>query len=423
MAGTSGRLVVLGRAGRDLANRLQHAGFRVGVAADRAQAREQIESAPTDVLVLAVGAPEEDAAAEVRALRARFAPGDLAILVVSPQAGDEAVLGALRAGADDYLVTPFEFPVLLARLKVLARWHQPEGPDRDIPPARPFRGLPGETLGPYRIQEVLGQGGMGSVYRALDTRLGRVVALKVLPADLVPDPEHFGRFLQEGRIMARLAHPQVVPVWDVGTGPIPYLAMELVPGQDLEHVLGLGVLTPRRAAAMALDIARVLQAVHAAGVVHRDLKPGNLVVEPSGRVRLLDFGISRLLDAEVRLTMPGCTMGTPAYMAPEQVDPRSPGVDARADLYALGLILYEMLVGTVPFRREGLTGMLQEILGGNPMSPRKARSDVPEELDRICRVATERDPDRRFPSAEAMARALESFLESTDPDGPGRPGS
>jgi len=414
--------MVLGRGSRDLANRLQHAGFRVRVAADRARAVEELDLTPADVLVLALGAPEEDAAGEVRALRACFEPEDLAIRVLSPPAEDEVVVEALRAGADDYLATPFEFPVLLARLKALVRWHEPAGSEGDGPPGRPFRGLPGETLAHYRIQEVLGQGGMGAVYRALDTRLRRVVALKVLPADMVPDPEHFGRFLQEGRIMARLAHPQVVPVWDVGTRPVPYLAMELVAGRDLERVLSYGVLGPRRAAALALDVARVLQAVHSAGVVHRDLKPGNLIIEPSGRVRLLDFGISRLLDAEVRLTMPGCTMGTPAYMAPEQVDPRSSGVDARADLYALGLILYEMLVGAVPFRREGLTGMLQEILGGNPMSPRKVRSDVPEELDRICCIATERDPERRFPSAAAMARALEDFLASTAADGPREPG-
>ena len=386
-----------------LVQSLQDQGYGILRAVGAGQTLETLLAEQVDLVVLDSLHPLLDA---VRGLRRRFSPEDLAILVLGTRAGPDLEVQLLQAGADDFLLKPVDPSVLLARIQVCLRATRGAAPDSG---GRPFRGLPGQTLGRYRILEVLGEGGMGQVFRALATSLQREVALKVLPQEML-SPAHVARFRQEARIMARMAHPQIVPVWDFQTEPFPHLAMELVPGRDLDRILAFASLPVLRAARIARDVARILQVVHQAGVVHRDLKPGNLLIEPSGRVRLVDFGISRLLEAAFRLTQPGCTLGTPAYMAPEQLQTESDLVDGRTDLYALGLILYEMLVGDLPLRREGVTGMLAQILHGNPMSPRRLRPEVPENLDQVCLTATERDPDRRYPTAEAMALALEGCL-------------
>jgi len=407
MDGSRRRLLLAGEdpvALEGLAQGLQDQGYEILRAVGARQALETLLAEPVDLAVLDSLDPTLET---LRRLRRHFPPEDLPLLVLGAQPGSDLEVRALQAGADDFLPKPVDPPVLLARIQVCLRSRRRTTRELE---RRPFRGLPGQTLGRYRILEVLGEGGMGQVFRALDTGLQREVALKVLPQDML-SPAHVARFRQEARIMARVAHPQVVPVWDFQTEPLPHIAMELVPGRDLDRILAFGSLPVLRATRIARDVARILQVIHKAGVIHRDLKPGNLLVEPSGRVRLVDFGISRLLQAEVRLTQPGCTLGTPAYMAPEQIQTRLDLVDGRTDLYALGLILYEMLVGELPLRSEGLSGMLAQILHGNPMSPRRLRSEVPENLDEVCLTATQRDPDQRYQTAEAMASALDACLE------------
>lgn len=388
-----------------LARRLERRGHEVLQAASGLEALEILGRRPVDLLLLDVMMPGMDGLEVLRRVRTRDPATSLPVLMVSADGETQRIVEALAAGANDYLTKPVDFPVALARIESQLRLRQPP------PVAAPFVAAPGARLAHYELLEPIGSGGMGTVYRARDTRLGRAVAVKILPDDLAPCREHVDRFLQEARIMARLDHPGVVTVWDVGETPVHYLVMELLEGRDLDHRLQRGVLDPREAARLARDAARILQAVHEAGVLHRDLKPGNLMIAPDGSVKVMDFGISRLLDAEVRLTQPGVVMGTPAYMAPEQVDPARGECDARTDVYALGLILHEMLVGDVPHRHEGLLGMLQEILTGNPMSPRKARPEVPEGLDRICRKATDRKPERRYPSMAELARDLQAWLE------------
>lgn len=408
MNGNPGRLLLAGEdpvALEGLARSLQCQGYETLRAVGAGQTLETLLTEQVDLALLDALHPLLDT---VRRLRHHLPPEELAILVLGKPAEPDLEVRVLQAGADDFLLKPVEPSVLLARIQVCLRAIRRADMGSG---ATFFRGLPGQTLGRYRVLEVLGEGGMGQVFRALDTSLQREVALKVLPKELL-SPGHVARFRQEARIMARLAHPQIVPVWDFQMQPLPHLAMELVPGRDLDRILAFGSLPVLRAGRIARDVAQILQVVHRAGVIHRDLKPGNLLIEPSGRVRLVDFGISRLLEAESRLTQPGCTLGTPAYMAPEQLQTASDLVDGRTDLYALGLILYEMLVGDLPLRREGLTGMLAQILHGNPMSPRRLRPEVPEALDQVCLTATERDPDRRYPTAEAMAQALEGCLEA-----------
>ena len=210
---------------------------------------------------------------------------------------------------------------------------------------------PESMLGPYRIAGIIGEGGMGVVYRAKDTRLGRDVAIKVLTHVAIEDQERLQRFEQEARATGILNHPNLLTIYDVGReGGTPYIVSELLEGETLRERLGRGALAPRRAVDAALQIAQGLAAAHEKGVIHRDLKPENIFLTRDGRAKILDFGIAKLSapsgeDAfKVAATEPGMVLGTVGYMSPEQV--RGEQVDSRSDIFAFGAILYEMLSGS-----------------------------------------------------------------------------
>ena len=215
---------------------------------------------------------------------------------------------------------------------------------------------PGASVGRYRIVAALGAGGMGEVYRALDTRLKREVALKVLPPDLVTDPDRKRRFLLEAQSAAALSHPRIATVYDADEADgVCYLAMELVAGAPLTERLRTGPVPTSEALALAVEVGEGLACAHAKGIVHRDLKPANVMIGVDGHVRLIDFGVAKLLEAGSGerttdvATLAGRVVGTPAYMAPEQA--RGAAVDARADVFSFGLLLYELLTGRRPFDR------------------------------------------------------------------------
>src|SRR5215468_5800712 len=222
----------------------------------------------------------------------------------------------------------------------------------------------GTRLGPYEVLSPLGAGGMGEVYRARDTRLGREVAVKVLPAAFSENAERLARFEQEASAAGALNHPNILAIYDVGTdgGGAPYVVSELLEGETLREKMGGGALPQRKAVDYALQIAHGLGAAHAKGIVHRDLKPENLFVTKDGRVKILDFGLAKLTgggdggraqsDAPTRRvnTDPGAVMGTVGYMSPEQV--RGQEVDHRSDIFSFGAILYEMLTGRLAFPGE-----------------------------------------------------------------------
>src|SRR5580692_9254631 len=231
----------------------------------------------------------------------------------------------------------------------------------------------GTKLGPYEIQSPLGAGGMGEVYRATDTRLGRDVAVKVLPGGLAKDPDRLRRFEQEARTIAALNHPNILGIHDIGTHDgAPFLVSELLEGQTLREKLEAGPLPVRRAIEYALGIAQGLAAAHEKGIVHRDLKPENVFITRDGRVKVLDFGLAKLAIAEEShetgatltspATLPGMVMGTVGYMSPEQV--RGNPTDARSDIFSFGAVLYEMLTGKRAFKRETsaetMTAVLRE---------------------------------------------------------------
>jgi serine/threonine protein kinase/Tol biopolymer transport system component len=267
-------------------------------------------------------------------------------------------------------------------------------------------GSPAREVGPYRVGEMLGGGGMGIVYRAEDTRLGRTVALKFLPPELTRDPVAKARFLQEARTASALDHPNLCTVYDVGETDEHqlYLAMPCYDGETLRRKIERGPLPVSEAIDYALQTAKGLAKAHRQGIVHRDIKPANLMVtgdSGEGVVKILDFGIAKLAG-EAGLTRTGASVGTPAYMAPEQMQGRE--VDGRADLWALGVVLYEMLAGHRPFLGDHEAALRQSILSDAPEP--LPRVDVPPGLERVVRLLLAREPDERYPSADAAIADL-----------------
>lgn len=289
--------------------------------------------------------------------------------------------------------------------------------DAAMKPAPPL--APGVVVGGrYRVTGVLATGGMGAVYDAIDARLDRAVALKVILRDLVEDPEIVARFEREARAAAKLSHPGIVQVTDLGRTDdgLGYLVMERVVGETLHAIVSRGPLAPRRAADLVEQALGAIAAAHGAGIVHRDLKPGNLMIVPLGAgreaVKVLDFGIARLSESEgyTRLTRTGVILGTPSYMAPEQA--RGRAVDARTDVYAMGVILWYLLTGKRPFGGADVSEIVDALLSQTPPRADAARPDVPAALADVAERAMRKDPDARFASAEEMGRALAALREA-----------
>jgi Tol biopolymer transport system component len=277
----------------------------------------------------------------------------------------------------------------------------------------------GTRLGPYEILSPLGAGGMGEVYRARDPRLGRDVAIKVLPGEFAADPERLRRFEQETRAAGGLNHPSVLVVLDVGAANgSPYLVSELLEGETLRSVLDRRAPTARQALSWAIQIAQGLAAAQGAGIVHRDLKPDNLFVTKDGRVKILDFGLAKLRREDQASVPPtgadttasGAVLGTASYMSPEQV--RGLPVDHRSDIFSLGVVLYEMLSRERPFKRETSAETMAAILRQDPPEL-AANSGVSQALDRVVRRCLEKNPEERFHSAHDLAFALEAVSGSS----------
>ncbi len=276
----------------------------------------------------------------------------------------------------------------------------------------------GTKLGPYEIVAPLGAGGMGEVYRARDTRLGRDVAIKVVHPRLAADPERLSRFEKEARAAAQLDHPNILVVHDVGTHEgSPFIVSELLQGEALREKLG-APLPPKRAVDYAIQIARGLAAAHEKGIVHRDIKPENVFVTKDGHVKILDFGIAKLLpsfevsgvDTETpteSVTQPGTAVGTVAYMSPEQI--RGQPVDARTDLFSFGVVLYEMLSGKRPFQRETPAETMTAIIREEPPDLSETNRGIPAALENVVRHCLEKDLEGRFQSARDVSFALETL--------------
>ena len=281
----------------------------------------------------------------------------------------------------------------------------------------------GQQILHYRILHKLGEGGMGAVYLAEDTKLNRKVALKFLPAEMISDPERLKRFEREAKTVAALNHPNIVTIYSVEEqNGVPFIAMELVDGKSLTELIPEQGQTLDRIFELAIPIADAVSAAHEKGITHRDLKPGNIMVGSDGRVKVLDFGLAKLMEdpkdqgatslSTQTLTKTGSALGTVTYMAPEQLKGKAP--DQRADIFSLGIVLYQMASGQRPFRGETSAEVISSILRDAPPPVTELKLELPSHLGRIVKRCLEKNPNRRYQTAAELRNELEELKNEID---------
>jgi serine/threonine protein kinase len=281
--------------------------------------------------------------------------------------------------------------------------------------------LTGKQFGPYRIMGPLGEGGMASVYKAYQPSVDRYVAIKVLPRQFADDPQFFGRFEREAKVLAKLQHPHILPVHDYGqTDNYTYIVMPFVESGDLSDIIGQKRLSLAETTRIISQIGDALDYAHSQGIIHRDIKPSNILVDQRGNCLLTDFGIAKMVEGSTeRLTVTGGIIGTPAYMSPEQGLGQT--LDGRSDIYALGVILYEMITGQVPFDAETPMAVMIKHIYDPLQPPREFDAAIPESIERVVLKAMAKQPEDRFMRAGDMVQALQAAVHTAETVVPAAP--
>jgi len=285
------------------------------------------------------------------------------------------------------------------------------------PAAGPATPEAGTTLGRYKIIEEIGRGAMGIVYRGIDPAINRPVALKTVRLDVAVPPsekeELRSRLLREAQAAGQLSHPNIVTVFDVGSqGDVYYIAMEYLKGYTLERAVQKKLtLNYKIFAKLMIQVCDALEYAHSNDLVHRDVKPANIMVLDNFRVKVMDFGIARVMNSN--MTQTGVALGTPSYISPEQLSGH--GVDRRSDIFSLGVVMYELLTKDKPFSGESINKLIFNILNSTPRRPTQLDSNIPDAFDRICLKALEKDPRQRYQYAADLSRDLKEFIASMAP--------
>jgi len=406
-----------------LSRRLIREGFSVLTAESGQQAIDMVRAHALDLVLMDLMMPDMTGTEAIAILRQTYSALQLPIIMVSANTDSEEMVKAITNGANDYVTKPIDFPVTLAKIKsYLARRSAAppaapaaaaNGPAPDSQRTvsmRPADLKLGDVINQYRLESLLGEGGMGKVYRATDVRLLREVAIKVVLGESVEDSQ-LDRFLQEARSLARVQHPGVITIYSIEEHPLHYIAMELVEGQELEHVLNSGKPIPTdQAREWTVQILDALQAVHDKGILHRDLKPSNVMIDSTSRVRVMDFGLAKIVEEDLKLTKSGEVWGTPQYMAPEHVDPAFGELDNQTDLYATGVILYQMLTGALPIKAKSLPQILFELVSKQPDPPERLNPAIPAELSHVVLKSLEKDKSKRYRCARDFANDLRAVV-------------
>ena len=403
-----------------LAELLRAEGYAVTTARDGAQALERLAAHVPDLVLLDIVMPRTTGLELLGSLRQRYSPAELPVIMMSSKDQSADVVAALDQGANDYITKPLDVPVVLARVLAQLRTKQAALPRPErLDSGAIERVAPGVVLeGRYLLEERLGNGSFGVVFRARDQRLGKPVAIKVLKSALGDSQEALERLRRESRAAAELRHPHAVEVYELRVTPdsVAFLVMEYLEGRGLDAELREHrVLSPRRAGEVVLPVCEVLSAAHARGIVHRDIKPANVFLqslEQGERVKVLDFGLAKPLGTaalERNLTQSGSILGSPAYMAPERL--RNQAYDGRADSYSVGVMLYEMVTGRLPFVSDDgdPLAVVTMHLTEEPHPPRLLRPELPEALEAVVLQAMAKDPQAR-PQVSVLGRRLAAAL-------------
>jgi CheY-like chemotaxis protein len=439
-----------------LSRRLERKGYKVLTAADGLQALDAIAATPIDLMLLDVMMPGITGLDVLRAVREKRSPIELPIIMVTAKDESADIVQAFQLGANDYVTKPIDFPVVLARVQTQLRMKLGAAKPPAVPSAPGAPQLsPGAVAevktaailaGKYRIESKLGSGAFGVVYRATHMALDHPVAVKILQHNVLISDDRsdaLARFRREGISTCRVNHPNAVTVIDFGVtdNGVAYLVMELLEGKTLaESLKESGTFSPSRCLEILAPICSVLEEAHASGVVHRDIKPANIFlhgIRGEEIVKVLDFGIAKLVgsasDEHATMTMEGSLLGTPAYMAPERVSNKA--YDGRADVYSVGVMLFQMLVGHPPFKAQDPVALAVQQMNATPPALRDINPDVPPAVEAVVLEALVKDPDlrptasllaQRFAAAVAISQSPESHKARTtagvdDPTNPGFP--